>query len=167
MIFKKPVLVFLFVFLSNSIFAQNLILSDKLQMKFDDPLLISHTVNTLIIKYDEWSFVHEIVTPESIYQKVNLSGLERLFLMSIFDEKERLKLPNWLQVLSAEQAESFGVKKDNIKRKSIGEADLVAVFNSKQSISQIYLFENLKIHHFVVHGNEKVVESLIGNIGER
>jgi len=167
MMLKKIVLIFMIAFCSNVVLAQTLILSDKTQLKYDDPLLISHAVDTFIFKYKDWSFAHEVVNSKNIYLKVDLSGVERLYLSSIFDEKEREKLPRWLMALSEEQADSFGVKNNNVKRKKIGEADLIAVFGADQAIPHIYLFENLKIHHFVVHGNEKMLSDVINKIGVR
>ncbi len=156
-----------FAFYSNVAFTQTLILSDKLQLNYDDPTLISHTLDTLIFKYKTWSFAHEIVDPKKIYQKVDLTGVERLYLNSIFSLKEREKLPNWLKALAEEQAESFGINNNNVTRRKIDSVEIVAAFNPQQSSSHIYIFEDLRVHHLWVQGDENKMHDVINRIGER
>lgn len=165
--FKNVVSLFIVFLLSGSAFSQTLILSDKLQLQYDAPQLISHTADTLIVKYKNWSFMHELVNPKNMYPRIDLSGIERIYLHSIFDAKEKEKLPKWLGSLAEEQAQLFGVRKDNVRRKNVAGSEIVAVFNSAHSSSHIYIFEELKIHHIEIHGDEKMLSDVIENIGVR
>lgn len=164
---KTGLFSFIFFFFSSTLNAQTLILSEKLKLEFDDPIFIAHSSDALIVKYESWSFMHHIVDAKSIYQKVDLSGIEELYLSSIFDETERQKLPNWLKVLSKEQADSFGVNEKNVEQKTIKDAKLLAAFDPAKSIGQVYVFEDLKIHQITVHGKKQFMTEVINNIGAR
>ncbi len=147
--------------------ADVLVLSHGLKLDYPAPTLISHTGQSLIFKYNDWSFIHEVVNPETIYAKVDLTGIENLFIKSIFDEKERQKLPGWLAALSSEQAREFGVAESSTEKKKIGEAELLSVFDENRRSGHIYLFEGDRIHHFVVQGEKKTYKDIIDNIKER
>ncbi|PIE41162.1 MAG: hypothetical protein CSA49_04850 [Gammaproteobacteria bacterium] len=164
---KKIILLILSYFLCGAAFSQTLVLSDKLQLNYGDPKLISHSENFLIVKYKDWSFMHEIVNPKNIYPKIDLTGMEQTYLRTVFGIEDVNTLPQWLIVLAKEQAQLFGIKKNNIKRKNIGESVLVAVYNSELSSAHVYIFEALKIHHIVVRGNESRLSNVLDNIGER
>lgn len=157
---------FSFLF-SSSIFANVLVLSDKMQMKYDQPLLISHTEDTLIFKYSDWRLIHEVVDPKNVYPKIDLSGMDRLFFLSIFDAEQRKKLPKWLSALAEEQAIEFGVKDNNVKRSKIGIAEIVSVYNDEKGYAHAYLFEEVKIHHFVIYGDKSKFDNVVSSIGVR
>ena len=155
------------ILFSQSSLAGILVLSDKLQMEYTSPKLLSHTEDTLIFKYKDWSFVHEVVNPKNIYPMINLTGVDRIFLHSIFEKSEREKLPDWLKILAKDQARQFGVKSDNVTRLKVGDADIVGVYDKNNRAANIYLFEKLKIHHFVMYGDEQHFKGLIHDIGVR
>ena len=111
--------------------------------------------------------MHELVNPRTFYPRIDLSGVERTFLRSIFYSNERKKLPEWLRILSAEQAELFGVGTSNVSQKRVGQAEIVGVLNSQESSSHLYIFEELKIHHLQVNGDNKKFKAVIESIEAR
>ena len=155
------------ILFSQSLQAGVLVLSDKLQMEYASPELLSHTENTLIFKYKSWSFVHEVVDPKNIYPKIDLTGIDRIFLHAIFERSQMNKLPGWLKALAKEQADQFGVKSDNVKHLKVGDAEIIGVYDKKKRSANVYLFEKLKIHHFVIYGSEQNFQDLINGIGVR
>ncbi len=155
------------LFASTTCRADVLVLSHGLKLEYPAPTLISHTGQSLIFKYADWSLVHEVVNPATIYAKVDLTGIESLFIKSIFDEKERDKLPAWLASLSSEQAKELGVTGRTTGKKTVGEAELLSVFDENRASGHIYLFEGSRIHHFVVQGQKGAFKSIIDNIKER
>jgi hypothetical protein len=106
----KVVLIAVSLFITPA-FADNLVLSTKLRLEYPTPLLISHMSTSLIVKYKDSSFMHVVVDPKGIYRQIDLTGLERDFSKSIFDDKARAKLPIWLSLVAEEQSDvrcSFG-----------------------------------------------------------
>lgn len=152
---------------SPASFSKDLILSANLVMDYPDPKLISHTQSSLIFKYDDWSFFHEIVNPKNIYQSIDLTGVEQAFLRSIFNQEKRKALPKWLAVLSQEQADEFGIETDNIDRKFVGQSELISVYDAKRESAQLYIFEELVTHHISVYGSKEKLDLIKHSIKGR
>ncbi|NOZ51966.1 MAG: hypothetical protein GXP08_02300 [Gammaproteobacteria bacterium] len=154
-------------FYAGSCFSDVLVLSHKLKIDYPKANLISHTQDSLIVKYDNWYFVHSVVDPKSIYSNIDLTGTENKFLRSIFDKNIRAELPGWLAALSNDQAKEFGVTINNVKHNKIGNADLLSVYDKDRSTAYTYIFDELTIHNIVVFGSEENYTTLINNIKER
>ncbi|MBQ0783639.1 MAG: hypothetical protein KBT66_05335, partial [Amphritea sp.] len=97
--------------------ADKLVISPRLYIDFRPPNLIFHSGETLLVKYDDWSFTHEDIDPKTIYQGIDLSGLEHDYIESLFVPEMREDFPSWLAALSMEQAESFYHKDAEISQK--------------------------------------------------
>ncbi|MCW8932288.1 MAG: hypothetical protein OQL19_18900 [Gammaproteobacteria bacterium] len=167
---KKLTVLLLLVFSLFSVtqsFSDRLVLSSKLEMDYPSPVLISHTEDTLIIKYENWSFLHNIVNPQKIYHTIDLTGLEKDYILSIFQQKTNSSFPEWLNALSREQAKEFGVTSSNVLRKKINLSEIVGVYDKKRSSGYLYVFDETKIHHFVIYGSEEKYNLLITYIKER
>jgi len=165
---KIPVLLFIFsLFFVTESFSDTLVLSSKLKVDYPNPVLISHTENTLIIKYENWSFLHNIVNPKEIYHTIDLTGLEKDFILSIFEQKTNSNFPEWLNALSREQAKEFGVTSSNVLRRKINLSEIIGVYDKKRNSGYLYVFDETKIHHFVIYGSEEKYNLLVSYIKER
>ncbi len=164
--FLKTMSFLLFFYFSNC-YSDILILSDKLKLNYESPILISHTQDSLIVKYKDWNFFHVVVNPKTIYSNIDLTGVEKEFLISIFDIQKRQNLPNWLASLSTEQSKEFGVGSNNVYKSNIGKVKILGVYDKNRSAGYIYVFEELKTHNFVVYGTKSQYLSLINNIKVR
>lgn len=153
--------------LSTCAAANNLVLSQDLRMDYPDPILISHTSSMLLIKYDDWTLSHQLVDPAAIYGNIDLTGLEKTFLQSIFLPNVRSTLPQWMQVLSEDQAAEFGLPEGTVTHQQIGEFDLLGTYNPVHGSGYLYLFDREAIHHFVVMGSETHYKDVISRIMER
>ena len=151
---------------SSTCFADNLILSTNLKVEYPAPLLISHGSSDLIVKYKNWTFEHVVIDPKNIFQQIDLTGLERDYFKSVFDKKERSKLPEWLAVVAKEQADVLGVNPDSIKRFHVGKAEIFTV-HDKKNTGRVYVFDELAIHQFTVLGSNKELEIISNGIKER
>jgi len=163
----KILLILTTVLLSTTTFAKDLILSTDLMIDYPEPILISHTQTSLILKYNDWSLTHEIVNPKGIYQFADLTGVTEKFIISIFDEGVRKTLPSWLAALSSDQANAFSITRQNTKKQLVGSTKILSVYDEKRSNGYLYLIEKLKIHHIVVHGSVLNFNMIINNIKER
>ncbi len=153
--------------LSSFCSAEQLILSSKLSLDYDPPALISHTQSSLIVKYEDWYFAHEVVDPENFYQQINLTGIERDFIKSLFDKDLRKQFPKWLAALSEEQASELEISVNNTLRKKVGDAELLAAYSNNAQSAHIYIFDDHSIHHLTYYGSKDNYRHLISRIKER
>lgn len=154
--------------ISVNTFAMDLILSPQLKLQYDEPTLISHTSDTLIVKYDNWYFSHNVINPKVVYASIDLTGIDVDFFTAIFEPSVREGLPPWLASLADEQAKTFGANKNNTLKRNVGEALLYGVYDDKNSQGEIFLIEaSQQIHHFSTIGNRQQFSDVINNIKER
>lgn len=147
--------------------ANNLVLSQDLEMDYATPKLITHTSSVLFIKYDDWTLSHQVVDPTSIYTNIDLSGVEKQFLHSVFLPDVRSSLPRWMRVLSEEQASEFGLPDGAVTNQQVGDFQLLGTYSSTHNAGYIYLFDRAAIHQFVVLGSEAHYRDVINSIKER
>ena len=170
LVFKRVISLFsllVTLFLSTGCLAADLVISDKLLVKYKAPKLIAHTSNSLIVKYNNWWFSHEVVDGERMYPGMDLSDQLPVFIRSMFDAKTRKKLSPELSLLSEEQANAFGITEGNVKREKRGAAELMAVYDEKSKRGDIYVIEERMIQHVEVSGSAAEFAELMGNIKER
>lgn len=149
-------------------FCDTLVLSQKLKVDYESPSLISHTDDSLIVKYDDWYFVHSVVNPKTVYHTVDLTGNERKYIKSIFDMDTRKEFPKWMAELSSEQAQEFGIKGvDDVLKYNVGKTDVLSTYDQEKSAGYIYVFDELVLHHIVVFGTKRNFEAVISSIKER
>lgn len=153
--------------LSTGCVAADLVVSDKLVVTYTEPKLMAHTSNSLIVKYSNWWFSHEVVDGERMYPGIDLSDQLPAFIRSIFDADLRKSLTPELSLLSKEQAKAFGVAEDNVKREKRGPAEMMAVYDAKSKRGDIYVIEERLIHHVELSGSAKEFAELMSNIKER
>lgn len=144
-----------------------LVLSQDLALDYAEPKLISHSSNTLILKYDDWVLSHRVVDPTAIYPKIDLSGVEELYLKSLFLPASRDSLPEWLQVLAKEQAQQFGLPEGQVAADNVGDARILGTYNQKNEEGYLYIFDRAAIHQLTIMGSEKQYKDIIKNIRER
>ena len=137
---------------SSSCFSDTLILSTKLKIEYPTPKMIGHSSDSLIVKYKDWSFMHVVVDPEKFYPKVNLDGVERDFIKSMFDKEKRSKFPEWFAALSRDQAKAFGITSSNSDKIRVGDAEILAVHDEAGKQGQIFILEELTVHQISVLG---------------
>ena len=167
----KYILTFLSLFftltLSTVCMAANLVISDKLEIFYSKPNVIAHTQNSLILKYEDWWFSHEIVDGEEMYPDMDLTDHLPQYIRSMFDAKIRKSLSPELSALSEEQAKVFGATGDNVKRERRGVAELMAIYDVKSKRGDIYVIEERMVQHVEVSGSEAKFVELISNIKVR
>ncbi|WP_432468903.1 hypothetical protein [Agarivorans sp. Z349TD_8] len=105
----KSSIMALTMLISTFTFAGELVVSPSFKITYPEPELISHSADTLILKYGDWNFSHAIINPETMYASIDLSGLELAFVKSIFSPEVRETQATWLAALAAEQAATFGL----------------------------------------------------------
>lgn len=147
--------------------ANDLIISDKLLIQYQPPSLIAHTQNSLIFKYKDWWFAHEILNPKSMYSKLDLSEHFPEFIESIFNDTLRKNLPHELEKLAKEQAQAHGIKDNNIEKIQIGNAKLLSVYDDQQKRGNIYIIEERMIHHLDSLSTKNEFNEIIKGIKER
>jgi len=155
-----------YVYVGNC-YAATLVLSQQLNLEYEKPLVISHTEDFLIVKYKDWYFSHSIINAKSMHANIDLSGMERQYIKSMFDKETRNQFPRWLAELSKEQAQVLGVPNNKVDKSKIGEADIIAVYNEIEKSGFIYIFEALKIHNINVVGSKTHYYKLINSMEER
>lgn len=143
------------------------VLSQDLALDYAEPKLISHSSNTLILKYDDWVLSHRVVDPTAIHPKIDLSGVEELYLKSLFLPASRDSLPKWLQVLAKEQAQQFGLPEGQVAADNVGDARILGTYNQKNEEGYLYIFDRAAIHQLTIMGSEKQYKDIIKNIRER
>lgn len=160
--------VFSLLVLSGYASASNtLVLSSELMLRYPTPELISHSTNTLIIKYEDWYFTHQVVDSSSFVPKVDLEGVEALFIRSIFLSEHRERLPDWLQVLAEDLQLAYGGEQGAIiQRDSPGE-EVLGSYNSETLTGHLFVFDQAAIHRIVVQGPKDRFEEVLERIKER
>ena len=157
-------------FIATSIFcsvcvSEPLVISAKLKVDYPKPLVILHNLNSMIFKYDEWYFSHEVINPKTMYQKLDLSGLEKNFIRSIFTDEELAA--KWLNELAKEQATIFGVGAYDVTKMNIGLAELLAVYNVKENKGYLFIIEESISHRFTMTGSKNKFNLILKSIKER
>lgn len=155
-----------FLLSSSSVFADNLILSNKLSLEYPSPLVIGHGGSYLLVKYEDWSFSHQHFDPKTFYQQIDLTGLEKDFVRSIFDHTRRKQLPDWLSVVSKEFAEGLEFSPDSIHIFKVGDAEILTG-HDQEDHGLIYIIEDLVIHQISITGTTKDLDLIAKNIKER
>lgn len=147
--------------------AGELVLSQNLKLQYSQPNLISHSSNTLILKYDDWVVSHQLVDPKTVYTRIDLSGIEEQYIKSLFLPEIRNTFPEWLQSLSAEQALQFDLPVAAVTQKQVGNAKLIGTYSKKNGEGYLYIFDKAAIHQFRVIGSEQQYQQIIESIKER
>ncbi|WP_296059296.1 hypothetical protein [uncultured Amphritea sp.] len=153
--------------ITNFAFADKLVISPSLYIDYDSPILIYHSGDTLLVKFDSWSFTHEDIDPKTIYQGIDLSGLERDFIESLFVPERRKDFPSWLAALSTEQAESLHHKNADINIKDIKNIKLYSSYLAKLNEGNIFILEERSVHRIQVKGDIEFYKGLLESIKER
>jgi hypothetical protein len=160
---KKLLPIFMLLF-SSVCFGEILVISSKLKVEYPQPLLIANG-GGLIFKYDKWWFSHEIVDSKNMYQPVDLTGIDKIFIKAIFTGDA---LPTkWLSELAIEQANVFGVTKSNVESFKIGQAEIMGVYNTKDNQGQIFIVEDLMTHRLEVNGAKEKFKLILSKIKGR
>ena len=144
-----------------------LVLSRNISISYQQPQVISHSGNLLIMRYEDWYFSHEVVDPKAFYKTVDLSGLEHTFIKSIFLDKERKALPLWLGELAREQADIFGVAKKNITIKESKNFSLLGAYQEEAAEGNIFILEDHQIHYINLSGSHAAYNTIFSAIAER
>jgi len=131
------------------------------------PQSITHGSSNLIVKYKDWSFMHVVVDPKDLYQQIDLTGMEKDYIRSIFDEKARAKLPKSLAITAKEQADVFGVSPETSEIFTKGKAEVFSVYDQKDKKGQIFIIEDLSVHQIYTNGDKTYHDLVAHNIKER
>lgn len=147
--------------------ASEFIISNKIIIKHPPANQIAHSGELVIFKYKDWSYTHEVISPENFIVSVDLTGSEHQFIKGIFDKKERAKLPSWLAVLAEEFANKIISNNKNHQKFSVGESTIYEVYNSEEQHGFIFILEDNLIHKLDVLGTNKNHADFIKNIIKR
>jgi hypothetical protein len=150
---------------SASACAAELVISKDIAIDYRRPDTLSHSQRLLIFKYDDWHFSHEVLDPSTIYPSVDLAGMERIYIESLFEERARDKLPEWMAVLSREQSEVFAASGDNVVHVENGDWEIRGSYSEGEG--NIFILEPLQIHHLSMRGDKKKFTHLIEAIRGR
>lgn len=154
--------------LSTSACANTLVISSKFKINYENPELISHSTNTLTLKYKPWYLFHQIVDPKNMYPGIDLTGLEHAFIKKIFSDQPDASLPSWINTLADAQrkelAFSSQIKPQKFEKNN---ALLLGSYSDLHQTGYLYLLEKQTIHQITVVGNEKHFNSVINWIKER
>ncbi len=97
-----------------------------------------HFGPTLTVKYSDWMLTHQAVDHKEVFgPNVNLTGYEALFFRSLFIEKDRDKLPEWLAVFSREVSESYSI--NNWRLKTISNTDIYHFYHTERRRGTLFL----------------------------
>ncbi len=163
----KSIQIILLSLLAHSALAEQLLISPNLYIEYERPKLIFHSGKSILIKYEDWSFSHEDTDPETIYQGIDLSGLEHDYIESIFIPSLRDNFPPWLAALSKEQAEFFIPIDARTSVKEFSKIKLYSSYIDKSQEGNIFILEERSVHHIQMQGNKDFHTKLLMNIKER
>ncbi|NTS77909.1 hypothetical protein HR060_13700 [Catenovulum sp. SM1970] len=162
---------YLFIFLLSAFLfpcnAQELIISEHLKAKVGKPASMALSGNLLILKYDDWTFSFENIQPETYVANVNLTGIEHLFIDSLFDTTKRDKLPNWLAIISKELADSVAPKGSSVNIANLGNSKILSSYNHDGQQGFIFILEERLIHKIEVLAKKGRFDNLMDNITQR
>jgi len=153
--------------LSLSVQADTLVLSSKLKLDYPTPLLISHTENTLIIKYKETAISHNIVTPKTMYTDIDLTGYEQDYIYALFDKKVNKELPEPIKELALQQKKTMGLNEKIGVFKKTDYFEILASYDERQNIGHVFILEEHNIHHLAVDGSQEYLNKIINGIAVR
>ncbi|MCG6202610.1 hypothetical protein [Psychromonas antarctica] len=157
----------IFLFSISCYGGEDLIVSSQTLVEYDKPQVISHTGSVLIMKYDGWYFSHEIIDPVKIYPSIDLTGLEKDFVKSLFEVSVRKSFPKWLSELSAEQATVFGIYENKFDYKKLQKIEIYSIYDPESEKGNVFIIEDNQIHHINVNGKKDKYTNLINSIKER
>jgi hypothetical protein len=146
---------------------ESLILSSETSIDYSHPKVISHGGNLLIMKYDNWYFSHELIDPIKLYPSIDLTGLEKDFIKSLFIPSIRESFPKWLGELSLEQASIFGITENKSVHKKFDNIEYYSIFDSNGKTGNIFIIEANQVHHLSFSGEIEQYTKLINSIKER
>ena len=147
--------------------ASELIISNKIIIKHPPANQIAHSGELIIFKYKNWSYTHEVISPENFIASVDLTGTEHQFIKGIFEKKEREKLPSWLAVLAEDFANKIISNNEKHQKFSVGDSTIYGVYNSEEQHGFIFILEENLIHKLDVLGTNKNHSDFIKNIIKR
>lgn len=147
--------------------ASELIISNEIIIKHPPANQIAHSGELVIFKYKNWSYTHEVVSPENFIVSVDLTGSEHQFIKSIFDKTERDKLPSWLAVLAEDFANKIISNNEKHQKLSVGDSTIYGAYNSEEQHGIIFILEENLIHKLDVLGTNKNHSDFIKNIIKR
>lgn len=155
--------------LSSPAYSGTLVLSPQLKIEYEAPEYVAHDGNILYLRYKDWFLAHERLRPNGgLYSMMNLTGIEGDFVKSIFDTNERAKLTEWLAVLARQQAEVIGADhKENVDKEEVGDAEIYGVYNPREGMGVIYVFDKKIIHVLTVQGTKNKYSTVLTNIEVR
>jgi len=157
----------LFLNFSAHLQANEFIISNQIAIKQPFSNRIAHSGEMVIFKYKNWSYTHEIVSPESFIGSVDLSGVEHQFIQSLFETNKREKLPRWLNVLAEDFSAKILNENGKYKKFTLGSSTVYGTHNTKEEHAFIFILEESMIHKLEVLGTRKNYTDFIKNIIKR
>ena len=146
--------------------ASQLALSSELSLSTPTPKKIAHTPELLILKFDDWSLTHQVIDAKNYLPSVDLSGIEKLFIESLFDKKKREKLPKWLDVLALELSHSLAITSGKKIIKRLDKFDIYSAYSEENQEAQIYLLEENQSHSIRLFGSKQEFENIISKLAK-
>jgi len=164
---NKLISFLLFIFSVSCYGSEELIISSQTTVGYEQPQVTSHAGNILMMKYDGWYFSHEIMDPVKIYPSIDLTGLEKDYVKSLFELPVRQTFPKWLSELSTEQADVFGLSDNNFDHKKLNKIEIYAIYDPESDKGNVFIIEENQVHHLNISGGKDKYTMLINSIKER
>jgi len=139
----------------------NFIVSNLVKVSTPPPVKIAHTSNMVILKFNGWSLTHEAINPKTYVPSVDLTGIDNLFIQSLFDNSKRQKLPVWLSSLAQELSKSFAIDMNDYYFKQLGELMVYATYDKQENLGRIFILEKSQIHSINVQGSNQEFTNII------
>ncbi|WP_274057268.1 hypothetical protein [Vibrio parahaemolyticus] len=155
--------------LSFQCFAQSQELHLSQNVVLDVPLskTILHTGNILIFKFGDSHISHEVLSPKEFFSPIDLTGVEKEFVRSLFKLTENSSFPQWLNAASNELSETLGITKDNKVIEVKGGLEILGFYDSESQSGQLFILDTSLIHHFTVLGSDELFKNLYQSIREK
>jgi len=164
---KSIVLIFTSLFFLNLplyLSASEFIISNQIAIKQSPPLLIAHSGELVIFKYKDWSYTHEVISPDKFIASVDLTGFEHQFIESIFESEERESLPNWLALIAEDFADKILNPKGSFQKSYVDNAVVYGTYNPTEQQGIIFVLEKNSIHKLDILGTNKNYMDFFNNI---
>ncbi len=147
--------------------ANELIISSEIAIKHLPALQIAHSGELVIFKYKNWSYTHEVVSPENLIVSVDLTGFEHQFIKSVFEKKIRGELPNWMGLLAEDFSNKILNKNGSYQKINIGNSIVYGTYSKEEQQGFIFILEERSIHKLDILGAYKDYTALTNNIIKR
>lgn len=144
-----------------------LVISAGAQLRLAAAPTLVHSGPLLVYQYGDWSFSHEALQGDSLYQGVDLTGMEVPFVRSLFEPRLRQEFAPWLAALSEEQTQVLGITEANINHSKVGDMEVWSSYNPQTRRGEAFIFVDQAVHRLSMKGGKTQFDELLSAISRR